>query len=218
MPNKLKLFGIGIAISFFGSMAPGTLNLTTIHVSVFNSISAALWFVFGAVIIEMFYAAFAVTILHRVQIPNRWKNTVQWIFVACLISYGGYILWTETFKTPSYNIERTSFTGSAFVFGISMSFVTPSQVPFWMFWGTLLKQRNILDHSISSLIIYTLSAGIGASLLLIIYAFLGAENREWINTNQFIFMIFYGSAFLLIGLYQGWKIISRYWSDSKFKD
>ena len=204
---KLKLLLIGIAISFFGSMAPGTLNMATIHVSAFDSLDAALWFVFGAVIIEMFYAAFAVTLLHRIKIPNQWKKGVQWLFVIGLISYGGYILYTELFKVESAAIEKISFTGSAFIFGISMSFVTPSQMPFWMFWGTLLKRRNILDDSTSSILIYTLSAGIGAASLLVIYAFLGVENRDWINDNQFIFMIFYGSVFLMIGLYQAWRNI-----------
>ena len=204
---KLKLLLIGIAISFFGSMAPGTLNMATIHVSAFDSLDAALWFVFGAVIIEMFYAAFAVTLLHRIKIPNQWKKGVQWLFVIGLISYGGYILYTELFKVESAAIEKISFTGSAFIFGISMSFVTPSQMPFWMFWGTLLKRRNILDDSTSSILIYTLSAGIGAASLLVIYAFLGVENRDWINDNQFVFMIFYGSVFLMIGLYQAWRNI-----------
>jgi hypothetical protein len=170
-------------------------------------LGAALWFVFGAVIIEMFYAAFAVTLLHRIKIPNQWKKGVQWLFVIGLISYGGYILYTELFKVESAAIEKISFTGSAFIFGISMSFVTPSQMPFWMFWGTLLKRRNILDDSTSSILIYTLSAGIGAASLLVIYAFLGVENRDWINDNQFIFMIFYGSVFLMIGLYQAWRNI-----------
>ena len=204
---KLKLLLIGIAISFFGSMAPGTLNMATIHVSAFDSLGAALWFVFGAVIIEMFYAAFAVTLLHRIKIPNQWKKGVQWLFVIGLISYGGYILYNELFKVESAAIEKISFTGSAFIFGISMSFVTPSQMPFWMFWGTLLKRRNILDDSTSSILIYTLSAGIGAASLLVIYAFLGVENRDWINDNQFVFMIFYGSVFLMIGLYQAWRNI-----------
>jgi threonine/homoserine/homoserine lactone efflux protein len=80
-------------------------------------------------------------------------------------------------------------------------------MPFWMFWGTLLKRRNILDDSTSSILIYTLSAGIGAASLLVIYAFLGVENRDWINDNQFVFMIFYGSVFLMIGLYQAWRNI-----------
>lgn len=208
--KNLKLLVIGIAISFFGSMAPGTLNMTTIHVSAFDSLGAALWFVFGAIIIEMFYAAFAVTLLHRIQIPNQWKKGVQWLFVIGLISYGGYIVYTELFKEPNAAIEKISFTGSAFIFGISISFVTPSQMPFWMFWGTLLKRRNILEDSTSSILIYTLSAGIGAASLLVIYAFLGVENRDWINANQFIFMIFYGSVFLMIGLYQAWRNIMSY--------
>ena len=68
MTKNLKLFLAGLAISFFGSMAPGTLNMTTLHVSAFDSVQSALWFAFGAVIIEMVYAALAVTLLHRSRV------------------------------------------------------------------------------------------------------------------------------------------------------
>ena len=205
MTKNLKLFLAGLAISFFGSMAPGTLNMTTLQVSAFDSVQSALWFAFGAVIIEMLYAAFAVTLLHRIKIPMKWKETAEWLFVIGLMSYGGYVLYSQFFNAPSPTIEKVSFSGSAFLFGMSLSFVNPFQVPFWMFWGTLLKQRNILDQSATSILMYTMSAGIGAFSLLAVYAVLGGENRQWINAHQFEFMVFYGSVFLLLGIFQAWR-------------
>ena len=202
MTQSIKLFLAGLAISFFGSMAPGTLNMTTLQVSAFDSVSAALWFAFGAVLIEMLYAAFAVTMLHRIKIPLTWKTSAEWIFTFGLLMYGGYVLYSEFFQAPSPTIEKATFTGSAFFFGMSLSFVNPFQVPFWMFWGTLLKQRNILDQRPSSVLIYTVSAGTGAFLLLASYAILGGENRLWINAHQFEFMVFYGGVFLLLGFIQ----------------
>ena len=186
-------------------MAPGTLNMTTLQVSAFDSVQSALWFAFGAVIIEMLYAALAVTMLHRIKIPIKWKKTAEWIFVAGLICYGSYVLYSQFFNAPIPTIEKVSFSGSAFFFGMSLSFVNPFQVPFWMFWGTLLKQRNILDQSTNSILLYTFSAGTGAFSLLAGYAFLGGENRLWINAHQFEFMIFYGSVFLLLGILQAWR-------------
>jgi threonine/homoserine/homoserine lactone efflux protein len=205
MTKNLKLFLAGLAISFFGSMAPGTLNMTTLQVSAFDSVQSALWFAFGAVIIEMIYAALAVTMLHRIKIPKKWKKTAEWIFVAGLICYGSYVLYSQFFNAPSPTIEKVSFSGSSFFFGMSLSFVNPFQVPFWMFWGTLLKQRNILDQSTNSILLYTFSAGTGAFSLLAGYAILGVENRLWINAHQFEFMVFYGSVFLLLGILQAWR-------------
>jgi len=205
MTKNLKLFLAGLAISFFGSMAPGTLNMTTLHVSAFDSVQSALWFAFGAVIIEMVYAALAVTLLHRIKVPLKWKETAEWIFVFGLISYGGFVLYSQFFNAPSPTIEKVSFSGSAFFFGMSLSFVNPFQVPFWMFWGTLLKQRNILEQNTTSILLYTISAGMGAFSLLAGYAILGGENRLWINAHQVEFMIFYGSVFLLLGILQAWR-------------
>ena len=205
MTKNLQLFLAGLAISFFGSMAPGTLNMTTLQVSAFDSVQSALWFAFGAVIIEMLYAAFAVTLLHRIKIPMKWKETAEWLFVIGLMSYGGYVLYSQFFNATTPTIEKVSFSGSAFLFGMSLSFVNPFQVPFWMFWGTLLKQRNILDQSATSILMYTMSAGIGAFSLLAVYAILGGENRQWINAHQFEFMVFYGSVFLLLGILQAWR-------------
>lgn len=205
MTKNLKLFFAGLAISFFGSMAPGTLNMTTLHVSAFDSVQSALWFAFGAVIIEMVYAALAVTLLHRIKVPLKWKETAEWIFVFGLISYGGFVLYSQFFNAPSPTIEKVSFSGSAFFFGMSLSFVNPFQVPFWMFWGTLLKQRNILEQNTTSILLYTISAGIGAFSLLAGYAILGGENRFWINAHQVEFMVFYGSVFLLLGILQAWR-------------
>ena len=205
MTKNLKLFLAGLAISFFGSMAPGTLNMTTLHVSAFDSVQSALWFAFGAVIIEMVYAALAVTLLHRIKVPLKWKETAEWIFVFGLISYGGFVLYSQFFNAPSPTIEKVSFSGSAFFFGMSLSFVNPFQVPFWMFWGTLLKQRNILEQNTTSILLYTISAGMGAFSLLAGYAILGGENRLWINAHQVEFMVFYGSVFLLLGILQAWR-------------
>jgi threonine/homoserine/homoserine lactone efflux protein len=205
MTKNLKLFLAGLAISFFGSMAPGTLNMTTLHVSAFDSVQSALWFAFGAVIIEMVYAALAVTLLHRIKVPLKWKETAEWIFVFGLISYGGFVLYSQFFNAPSPTIEKVSFSGSAFFFGMSLSFVNPFQVPFWMFWGTLLKQRNILEQNTNSILLYTISAGMGAFSLLAGYAILGGENRLWINAHQVEFMVFYGSVFLLLGILQAWR-------------
>ncbi len=205
MTKNLKLFLAGLAISFFGSMAPGTLNMTTLQVSAFDSVQSALWFACGAVIIEMIYAALAVTLLHRIKIPKRWRASAEWIFVFGLIFYGGYVLYAQFFNAPSPTIEKVDFSGSAFFFGMSLSVVNPFQVPFWMFWGTLLKQRNILDESSSAILIYTISAGTGAFSLLAGYAILGGENRLWINAHQFEFMVFYGSVFLLLGILQAWR-------------
>ena len=205
MTKNLKLFLAGLAISFFGSMAPGTLNMTTLQVSAFDSVQSALWFAFGAVIIEMIYAALAVTLLHRIKIPIPWKESAEWIFVFGLIFYGGYVLYAQFFNAPSATIEKVDFSGSAFFFGMSLSVVNPFQVPFWMFWGTLLKQRNILDQSSTAILIYTVSAGTGAFSLLAGYAILGGENRPWINAHQFEFMVFYGSVFLLLGILQAWR-------------
>ena len=205
MTKNLKLFLAGLAISFFGSMAPGTLNMTTLQVSAFDSVQSALWFALGAVIIEMLYAVLAVTLLHRIKIPLKGRETAEWIFVTGLICYGSYVLYSQFSNAPSPTIEKVSFSGSAFFFGMSLSLVNPFQVPFWMFWGTLLKQRNMLDQSTSSILTYTISAGIGAFSLLAGYAILGGESRLWINAHQFEFMVFYGSVFLLLGILQAWR-------------
>jgi threonine/homoserine/homoserine lactone efflux protein len=205
MTRNIKLFLAGLAISFFGSMAPGTLNMTTLQVSAFDSVGAALWFAFGAVLIEMLYAALAVTMLHRIKIPLTWKTSAEWIFTFGLLAYGGYVVYSEFFQESTPTIEKANFTGSAFFFGMSLSFINPFQVPFWMFWGTLLKQRNILDQNTSSVFIYTVSSGSGAFLLLASYAILGGENRMWINADHLEFMVFYGSVFLLLGFIQAWR-------------
>ncbi len=205
MKRHATLFFTGLAISFFGSLAPGTLNMTTLHISAFDSVAAALWFAFGAVLIEMLYAALAVTLLHRIKIPSSWKKSAEWTFVFGLLAYGGFVLYSEFFNAPSPTLEKVSFSGSAFFFGMSLSFVNPFQVPFWMFWGTLLKQRNILEQHTRAVVIYTVSAGSGAFLLLATYAIVGGENRLWINAHQFEFMVFYGSVFLLLGLIQAWR-------------
>jgi threonine/homoserine/homoserine lactone efflux protein len=201
----LKLFMSGFAISFLGSMPPGTLNMTTLHLAAFNSISAALWFAFGAIIIEMFYAAFAVTLLHRINIPDKWKKGTLWIFAIGLILYGCFVLYTVLYYPENTGVDKVSFSGSAFLFGVSLSIVNPIQVPFWLFWGTVLKQRNLLANSKTSIILYTISAGAGALSLLTIYSFLAGENRFWINQHQYSFMIFYGAVFLMLGIIQVWR-------------
>ena len=205
MINGLKLFFAGFGISFFGSIPPGTLNMTTLHLSAFDSINTALWFAFGAIIIEMFYAAFAVTLLHRINVPIQWKKGVEWIFAVVLVIYGGYILYYEILNPTNNTVENVSFSGSAFLFGVSLSFVNPVQVPFWIFWGTVLKQRNLLNNRKSSILLYTISAGAGAITLLTIYTFLAGEYQWWINQHQHAFMIFYGAVFLMLGIIQVWR-------------
>jgi threonine/homoserine/homoserine lactone efflux protein len=209
MSAKYLLFIAGFGISFFGSMAPGTLNMTTLQISVFNSVEAALTFAFGAVLIEMMYAALAVTLLHRIRIPLTLKRTVEWIFVMGLITYGAFIVYSTGINSPTPTIEKIEFTGSSFLFGVSLSLINPFQVPFWMFWGMLLKKRGILSSTKQSVGIYTLSAGIGAFSLLALYAVLGGSFRFWITAHQREFVLFYGSIFILLGGIQAYKNVKN---------
>ena len=55
MPKLLRIFLWGLVISFFGSLPLGTLNVAAMQIGIQESITDAIYFSIGSLLVEMIY-------------------------------------------------------------------------------------------------------------------------------------------------------------------
>ena len=91
--------------------------------------------------------------------------------------------------------------------GISLSAVNPMQIPFWMGWAILLASRLHASGVFSGNIIFTLSAGIGTFLALILFIILGKKLSELMDRKKKMISIILGCLFTALAAFQVLRLL-----------
>ena len=208
----LKVFIIGLGISFIGTLPLGVLNLTALKLSVTVSEKAALMFSVGALIVEMVYVYVslkAIGIMSRHPLVFKYAN---WLAFLLLIAFSFNAFWhafnmEESLMNPSHDATLNSWGIAAWplIGGMMMSAINPMQIPFWLGWSTVLLQRQILINSLILQLFYIFGIGAGTFIGNLVFIFGGKWLTQNMGGSQQTLNFVLGAVFLLAALLQGWK-------------
>ena len=199
--NKLSVLSWGFAVSFLGSLPPGTTNVLMMQLAATKGHQVSLWFAVGCLIAEVLCVSICVLVMDKI---TRSARVVRSLELLSLI----VVIW----------LIVTSFTGSdtvipplmsPFVFGFTMMILNPVQLPFWFGWTTILIRRKILSRARQDNLVYIAGIAAGSLLASLIFIAAGHLITSWISGKEKMVQWTFGSIFIIIAGIQIWKIFMR---------
>lgn len=204
----MRIFVMGLMISFLGTLPLGTLNISAMQISVTDGIRPALYFVTGALIIEMIYVRVSLVAMHWVLRNKRLFRWLEWASIVIILA-----LAISSFVAAADPVVKKNVLLSSgihrFWLGILMSALNPVQIPFWFGWSTVLFTKNVLQHRNNHFNIYILGIGVGTFIGNLIFIFGGRFIVEVLNTNQKVLHWIIGTIFLITAVILAVKVVKK---------
>jgi threonine/homoserine/homoserine lactone efflux protein len=202
----LRVFFWGMMVSFLGSLPLGTLNVAAMQISVQESIRHAVYFSLGSLLTEMIYVRISLVGINWVRKQKKLFKWLEWITLAIVVALaaGSFIAATQEHHTKNVFLNNNMHR---FLLGLSMSAVSPMQIPFWFGWSTVLFTKKVLLPKNSFYNLYIVGIGLGTLMGNCVFIFGGKYIVEKLNDNQNILNWVIGGIFALTAIIQLLKII-----------
>lgn len=101
-----------------------------------------------------------------------------------------------------------------FLLGLSISAVNPVQIPFWFTWSLYLINGKLLPPNQASYNFFTAGAGAGTLAGLAVYIYGGKWAIQKMKANNKSLNKFMGIIFILVALFQLYKMVYVPWTDT----
>ncbi|HTE24796.1 LysE family translocator [Flavitalea sp.] len=199
----------GLFISFLGTLPLGTLNVAAMQISVTDGVVPAMYFVLGAMIVEIIYVRVSLVAMEWVRKHDRLFTWLEWISLAMIVALAITTFLAASNPRGSGKNIILSNTMHRFWLGISMSAINPVQIPFWFGWSTVLVTKQVLLPRTSHYNFYIIGIGIGTLIGNAIFIFGGRLIVDRLNTNQNVLNWIIGSVFALTAVIMFIKMIGR---------
>lgn len=204
----LRILITGLTISFLGTLPLGTLNIAAMQISVTDGIRPAMYFVLGALIVEVIYVRVSLVAMSWVLAHKRLFRWLEWVSIAIILA-----LAVSSFVAAADPVVKKNVILSSgihrFWLGVIMSALNPVQIPFWFGWSTVLLTKRVVQHRNSHYNFYITGIGIGSFIGNLIFIFGGRFIVDVLNANQKILHLIIGIIFLLTAVILTVKVIKK---------
>lgn len=206
MPRLLKVFFVGMLVSFLGSLPLGTLNIAAMQIAVSDGYFEAFWFCSATILVELIYVRISLVAMDKIRKQEKILKALEWVtlFIITALAISSFVAASH----PNENAQNVMLSNSMhrFFLGLLMSAVNPVQIPFWFGWSTVLFTKKILIPKASFYNLYIAGIGFGSALGACVFIFGGKLLVEKLNANQNILNWVVGGIFTITALIQIWKI------------
>jgi threonine/homoserine/homoserine lactone efflux protein len=202
----LRVFFWGMMVSFLGSLPLGTLNVAAMQISVQEGIRDAIYFSLGSLLTEMIYVRISLVGINWVRKQKALFKWLEWITLGIVVALavGSFIAATKEHHAKNVFLNNNMHR---FLLGLSMSAVSPMQIPFWFGWSTVLFTKKVLLPKNSFYNLYIVGIGLGTLMGNCVFIFGGKYIVEKLNANQNVLNWVIGGIFALTAVVQLLKII-----------
>lgn len=208
MPKLLRVFLMGLAISFLGSLPLGTLNIAAMQIAISDGITPAILFSLGSLSAEIVYVRLSLIAMDWVRKQHKLFKALEWVTLVIVLALAASSFYAAIHPGVQKNVILSS-TLNRYLLGLVMSAVNPLQIPFWFGWSTVLFTKKILLPKTNHYNLYILGIGLGTLLGNCVFIFGGKLIATKINNNQNILNWIIGGIFAITALIQIWKIITK---------
>lgn len=209
MPRLLRVFFVGMLVSFIGSLPLGTLNVAAMQISVSDGITPALWFSLGSLTAEIVYVRLSLVAMDWVRSQKKIFKALEWITLLIVIALAVSSFVAAANPSGTAKNIILSNTMHRFFLGLTMSAINPVQIPFWFGWSTILFTKKILEPQPAFYNLYIIGIGIGTFTGNCIFIFGGQLVADKLNANQHILHYVIGSIFAITAIIQIWRIFRK---------
>lgn len=159
----LAYFLFATFTSFFGSMQPGPVNLSVLHVCLNKQYKKALDIAIGGSVPELIYSFLALVFAHQLDAYTAQLQAFASIVAGLFIVIGAIIY----FIKPKQKVLEAKESKSGFATGFLVSIVNPQLILFWI--GIIaamnLQHVDLVNAGLGSQAAFALGTGVGAFLL-----------------------------------------------------
>lgn len=205
-----RVFFWGMMVSFLGSLPLGTLNVLAMKISVEEGIKNAIWFSCGSLLTEMIYVRISLVGINWIRRQKKLFQWLEWItlFIVVALAVGSFMT-AMKHHTSGQPVENNLPDMHRFLLGISLSAVSPMQIPFWFGWSTVLFTKKVLQPNNWNYNLYIVGIGLGTLMGNCVFIFGGKWMYEKMNANQNILNYVLGGIFALTAIIQLIKILTH---------
>ena len=205
-----RVFFWGMMVSFLGSLPLGTLNVLAMKISVEEGIKNAIYFSLGSLLTEMIYVRISLVGINWIRKQKKLFQWLEWItlFIVVALAVGSFMT-AMKHHSSGQPVENNLPDMHRFLLGISLSAISPMQIPFWFGWSTVLFTKKILQPNNSNYNLYIVGIGLGTLLGNSVFIFGGKWMVEKMNANQNILNYVIGGIFTLTAIIQLIKILTH---------
>lgn len=190
---------IAFVVSFLGSIPPGTINITTMQLSVQNHLRGAFFFSLAAALTEFFYAG--VTVRFQIFLSEKpaFTENFQIITAVAMIALGIVNMFSKA-SSKSFLSEKSLRGRSGFKRGVVLGLLNPLTIPFWLAVTAYLQNHGVIELSGIRFWVYLIGISTGTFVLLLTVRRLGVKFTS-IADNQFLVHKVPGLIFMGLGVY-----------------
>ncbi|HWJ25880.1 MAG TPA: LysE family transporter [Flavisolibacter sp.] len=208
MPKLLRVFLMGLFISFLGSLPLGTLNIAAMQISISDGIKAAILFSLGSLTAEVVYVRLSLIAMDWIRKQEKIFKALEWVTLVIVIALAASSFYAATHPSVHKNIILSSNINK-YLLGLVMSAVNPVQIPFWFGWSTVLFTKKILEPKDSFYNLYIIGIGLGTLLGNCVFIFGGKLIADKISNNQSILSWVISGIFTITAIIQLYKILKK---------
>jgi threonine/homoserine/homoserine lactone efflux protein len=208
MQPVFKMTLWGFLISFIGTLPLGTLNIAAMEISRTDGVQPALWFVVGALSIEMIYVRISLVAMDWVRKREKLLKALEWFTLLIVTALALSSFWAATHP----NVEKNVILSNAMhrgLLGLLMSALNPVQIPFWFGWSAVLFSKKILVPGFWNYNSYMIGIGIGTLIGNLIFIFVGQLLDDYLNKSQQLLNFVIGFIFLTTAIIQLIRMIRK---------
>lgn len=209
MTKLIKIFGWGLLISFLGSLPLGTLNVAAMQIGLQESITNALYFSLGSLLVEMIYVRISLVGIEWIRKQAKLMRVMEWVTLGIIIALavGSFVAAAQ--DSPEAKNIFLNNNMHRFLLGASMCAINPVLIPFWFGWSTVLFTKKILEPVKSQYNSYIVGIGLGAFAGNCVFIFGGQWVASRISNSQQYINWFIGGIFTLTAIIQLWKLLRK---------
>lgn len=208
MRQLVKVFFVGMLVSFLGSLPLGTLNIAAMQIAIAESVKNALLFSLGSLTAEMIYVRLSLVAMDWVRKQEKIFKILEWFTLLIIVALAASSFYAALHPTESKNIILNSSLPS-YILGLFMSAINPVQIPFWFGWSTVLFTKKVLLPKSSNYNIYIIGIGLGTLLGNCVFIFGGRLVANKIQNNQSMLNYIIGGIFSITAVIQVWRMFVK---------
>ncbi|RYG05490.1 MAG: lysine transporter LysE, partial [Chitinophagaceae bacterium] len=184
-------------------------DIAAMQISVTDGIVPAIYFVCGAMLVEIIYVRISLVAMEWVRRHEKIFRWLEWISVAIVTALAIATFIAAAHPSGSGKNVILSSTLHRFWLGVTMSALNPMQIPFWFGWSTVLFTKKVLLPQSNHYNFYTAGIGIGTLIGNSIFIFGGRLLVEKLNANQSVLNWIIGGVFALTAIILLVKLLTR---------
>lgn len=208
MKGLVKIFWVGMLVSFLGSLPLGVLNIAAMQIAITESVRNALLFSLGSLTAEMVYVRLSLVAMDWIRKQEKIFKWLEWLTLLVILALAISSFFAALHPSENKNVILNSKLPS-YLLGLMMSAINPVQIPFWFGWSTVLFTKNILLPKVSHYNVYIFGIGIGTLLGNCVFIFGGRLVANKIQSNQSMLNYAIGAIFAITAFIQAWRMFVK---------